>query len=151
MRDLADVGSEGLGLMTEGRPTVRVPVRAPRPVLVEGLRALTGGLSRSSKVCSEQRGHLTSRFIEACTVIAYSIARIVVTVIAAVRTFAAQLLKYATGRPLRLAAPDAVQPLQAAVVPADSAAAIGLYANSVIQLERVAPSGAPRLARRRGP
>ena len=46
--------------------------------------------------------------------------RIVVTVIAAMRTFTAQLYKYETGRPLRLAAPDAVQPRRAAVVPDDS-------------------------------
>jgi len=44
----------------------------------------------------------------------------VVTVIAAMRTFTAQLLKLATGRPLRLAAADAVQPPNAAVVPDDS-------------------------------
>jgi hypothetical protein len=34
----------------------------------------------------------------------------VVTVIAARRTFTAQFVKCETGRPLRLAAPDAVQP-----------------------------------------
>jgi hypothetical protein len=45
--------------------------------------------------------------------------RIVDIVIAAMRTFAAQLLKSATGRPRRLAAPDAVQPPNAAVVPDD--------------------------------
>jgi len=45
------------------------------------------------------------------------LSRIVVTVIAAMRTFTAQLVKWETGRPLRLAAPDAVQPLKAAVVP----------------------------------
>ena len=45
--------------------------------------------------------------------------RIVVTVIAARRTFTAQFVKCETGRPLRLAAPDAVQPLHAAVVPDD--------------------------------
>jgi len=39
------------------------------------------------------------------------LSRIVVTVIAAMRTFTAQLVKWETGRPLRLAAPDAVQPL----------------------------------------
>ena len=37
--------------------------------------------------------------------------RIVVTVIAARRTFTAEFANYETGRPLRLAAPDAVQPL----------------------------------------
>jgi len=44
----------------------------------------------------------------------------VVTVIAAMRTFTAQFVKCETGRPLRLAAADAVQPLHAAVVPDDS-------------------------------
>ena len=52
---------------------MRVPVRARRPVLVEGPRALTGGLLAPSRVCSEQRGYLTSRFIEACTAVANSI------------------------------------------------------------------------------
>jgi hypothetical protein len=46
--------------------------------------------------------------------------RIVVTVIAAMRTFTAKLSKWETGRPLRLAAADAVQPLCVAVVPDDS-------------------------------
>jgi hypothetical protein len=48
------------------------------------------------------------------------LSRIVVTVIAARRTFTAKLVKRATGQPLRLAAPDVVQPLTAAVVPDDS-------------------------------
>ena len=36
--------------------------------------------------------------------------RIVVTVIAAIRTFTAQFVNWESGRPRRLAAPDAVQP-----------------------------------------
>jgi hypothetical protein len=52
---------------------MRVPVRARRPVLVEGPRALAGGLSRFVKGLSEQPRHLTSRFIEACTASAYLI------------------------------------------------------------------------------
>jgi len=53
MRDLAEVGSEGLGLMTDGRPTVRVPVRARRPVLVEGCSRSLEVCLASSKVCSD--------------------------------------------------------------------------------------------------
>ena len=43
--------------------------------------------------------------------------RIVVTVIAAMRTFTAQFVNCETGRPLRLAAPDTLQLLYAVVVP----------------------------------
>ena len=43
--------------------------------------------------------------------------RIVVTVIAAIRTFTAQFVNWESGRPRRLAAPDAVRPLNAVVVP----------------------------------
>jgi hypothetical protein len=43
--------------------------------------------------------------------------RIVVTGIAAIRTFTAQLVRRETGQPRRLAAPDAVQPPNAVVVP----------------------------------
>jgi hypothetical protein len=76
--------------------------------------------------------------------------RIVVTVIAARRTFTAQFVKCETGRPLRLAAPDAVQPLNAAALPARSPR-LPSTRTSVRQPERVAPSGAPHLARRREP
>jgi hypothetical protein len=43
--------------------------------------------------------------------------RIVVTVIAAIRTFTARFVRCETGRPRRLAAADAVQPPHAVVVP----------------------------------
>jgi len=84
-------------------------------------------------------------------------------VIAAMRTFTAQLVKWETGRPLRLASPDVVQPLSAAALPARSPR-LPSTRTSVRQPERVAPSGAgpptrqprwgaeaPHLARRRGP
>ena len=60
--------------MTDGRPTVcAYPFARAAPGWLRGRARSLEVCLASSKVCSEQRGYLTSRFIEACTAIAYSI------------------------------------------------------------------------------
>src|SRR5689334_5260031 len=65
MRDLAGI-QRGTELEARGERWCR-PVRARRPQLGEGPRALTRGLSHNRGGCRDRFGNLTSRFIEACT------------------------------------------------------------------------------------